>query len=128
MSAGGVGGGAAAGAPAGVTHIVLFHYRDATTPKQVAEVARRFRALALTERHGAPYILSITDGAQNSPENAGHGFEHAFVVEFASLDDRRYYVGQPFVSDGEPFDRAHDDFKGWVAPLLADVLVFDFAR
>lgn len=72
----------------GVVHIVLFRYLASTTEEQRADVSRRFHALADSERDGARYIRSIRGGPQRSPEEAGHGFDAGFVVEFASLDDR----------------------------------------
>lgn len=117
--------------PGPVTHIVLFAYRATTTPEQKAEVARRFHALADSPRDGAPYIVSITSGAQISGETAPGGFEYGFVVTFASLGDRNYYVGEPVVTDPAFFDPVHHEFKSFVAPLLREgaegVLVFDFA-
>lgn len=109
-----------------VTHIVLFRYLEGTTAAQAADVADRFRAFAWTARDGAPYIRSVTGGTQASPERAGHGFEHGFVVEFASAADRDYYLGRPFLAEEAPYDREHDAFKEFVRPFLADVLVFDF--
>lgn len=110
-----------------VLHIVLFRYRDGTTEEQRAEVSRRFLALADSERDGARYIRSIRGGAQRSPQGAGQGFDVAFVVEFASLEDRDYYLGGPSAGAGA-FDEAHAAFSGFVAPLLAPdggLLVFD---
>jgi hypothetical protein len=116
--------------PGTVTHIVLFKYAPAATEADRAEVARRFHALAATDRGGAPYIVSITSGAQRSGEAAPGGFEHGFVVTFSSFGDRNFYVGEPIVTDPEFYDRVHAEFKEFVGPLLAppgDVLVFDFA-
>jgi hypothetical protein len=116
--------------PRTVRHIVLFRYRAEVTPGQRTEVARRFEALAASARDGAPYIESIVSGEQGSGEGAGHGFEHAFVVTFASEGDRNYYVGEPVHDDQDHLDPVHAEFKAFVGPLLAPgadgVLVFDF--
>ncbi|NEM90531.1 Dabb family protein [Galbitalea soli] len=113
--------------PGLVTHAVFFRFADGVTPEQVAEVGRRFHALAATRREdGEPYILSIVSGEQQSSEDAGHGFEWAFAVAFASLGDRNFYVGRPVVETPGRYDPEHDAFKDWVAPFLADVMVFDF--
>lgn len=116
--------------PGLVTHIVLFGFAPTTTAEQKADVARRFHALADTPRDGAPYIVSITSGAQVSGEAALGGFEHGFVVTFASLGDRNFYVGEPVVTDPGFFDPVHHEFKSFVGPLLREgsggVLVFDF--
>jgi len=117
-----------------VNHIVLFRFADGVTADQRQEVQDRFRALAHTPHPdgSGPYILSIVAGVQNSHENAGRGFELAFVVRFASEGDRNFYVGAPLVSDPNLFDRQHAAFKDSVGPLLAGgdagVLVFDFSE
>lgn len=114
-----------------VTHIVLFAFAPTTTDEQKADVARRFHALADTPRDGSPYIVSITSGAQISGEVAPGGLEYGFVVTFASLGDRNFYVGEPVVTDPAFFDPVHHEFKSFVGPLLREgsecVLVFDFA-
>lgn len=115
--------------PGEVVHIVLFRLHDGASAEDRAEVERRFRALADGTRDGRRYIRSIRSGPQISPEGAGHGFELGFVVEFSSEGDRNHYLGRPFVGDSSDFDTDHDDFKHFVAPLLAPggdgVLVFD---
>lgn len=114
--------------PGPVTHIVLFHYAETATADERAEVSRRFHELATTERDGERYITSIESGAQLSGEVEPGGFDEAFVVRFASLGDRNFYVGEPIVTDPAFFDEPHARFKDFVAPLLAPdgVLVFDF--
>jgi len=115
--------------PGDVVHVVLFRLRDGATDADRAEVDRRFRALAATERDGRRYIRRIRSGPQISPEGVGHGFELGFVAEFASEGDRNWYLGRPFVADGADFDPEHDAFKQFVGPLIAsedDVLAFDF--
>lgn len=112
-----------------VVHIVLFRFDSAVGDEERAEVGRRFHALAAAERDGEPYIVSIVSGPQLSGEVEPGGFELAFVVTFASLGDRNYYVGEPIVADPAFFDPVHAQFKSFVGPLLAPVdgvLVFDF--
>ena len=114
--------------PGAVTHIVLFRYAESISTAERAEVSRRFHELVTTERDGARYIRSIESGAQLSGEVEPGGFDEAFVVRFASLGDRNFYVGEPIVTDPDFFDEPHARFKDFVAPLLAPdgVLVFDF--
>ena len=116
--------------PGIVTHIVLFRYAESTSAEQRAEVSRRFHALADTERDGARYIVSIDSGEQVSGEVEPSGYDEAFVVRFASLGDRNFYVGEPIVSDPAFFDEPHARFKEFAAPQLAEagVLVFDFQQ
>ncbi|WP_375399158.1 Dabb family protein [uncultured Amnibacterium sp.] len=115
--------------PGAIVHVVLFRFRDSTSAEERQEVERRFHALADGVRHGRRYIRSIRSGAQISPEDAGHGFELGFVVEFSSEGDRNYYLGRPVVGDSDDFDPDHDAFKRFVAPLVAPdgagVLTFD---
>lgn len=120
--------------PGDIVHIVLVRFRDSTSAPERREVERRFLALADGLRHGRRYIRSIRSGPQISPEDAGHGFEVGFVVEFSSEGDRNYYLGHPVVGDSDDFDRDdfdpdHDAFKRFVGPLVAPdgagVLIFD---
>lgn len=114
--------------PAMVRHIVLFQYQPSATTLEREEIKRRFLALRTqVRRNGAPYIVSIETGAQSSGEGADHGMDQAFLVTFCSEGDRNYYVGAPVVSDPAHFDPAHAAFKQFVAPYVADVVVFDYA-
>ncbi|NEN04993.1 Dabb family protein [Diaminobutyricibacter tongyongensis] len=114
--------------PGRTTHIVLFRYRPDVTDAQRSKIARRFHALAQTERNGEPYIASIRSGDQCSGETAPGGHDRAFIVMFRSLGDRNFYVGEPVFSDREHLDIAHAEFKEFVGPFLAEdgALVFDF--
>lgn len=118
--------------PGTITHVVLFRYGADVSGEERAEVARRFTALAESEREdGTTYIRSIRAGVQSSGEDAGHGFEMAFVVTFDSEGDRNFYVGEPVVADAAFYDARHAEFKRFAGPFLAPggtgVLVFDFA-
>lgn len=112
-----------------VVHIVLFRYRPEVSPAERQEVADRFLALSATPRDGNPYIVSIVGGPPRGGEGADGGFEHGFVVTFASEGDRNYYVGEPVFADERHLDPVHAEFKRFVGPLLASdgVLVFDIA-
>ena len=101
--------------PGEVTHIVLFRYAPEADR---AGIRDRFHALAESDR-----IVSIASGPQASAES--DRFDDAFVVTFASLGDRNFYVGEPVVSDPRYYDRAHHDFKQFVGAHLAAVEVFD---
>jgi len=112
-----------------VVHVVLFRYQPELADATRNEVLRRVFALAETNRDGAPYIESIVGGAAIGGEELDAGFEHGFVLTFASEGDRNFYVGEPVTSDPQFFDPVHADFKRFVGPLLAPggVLVFDVA-
>lgn len=115
--------------PGRVVHIVLFKFDPSTSDAVKTDVTGRFLALKDAPREdGEPYIQSIDAGPQASGEEAvGADYDLAFVVVFASVGDRNYYVGEPVVSDPRFFDGAHAAFKEYVGPLLdgGDVLVFD---
>lgn len=118
-------------APGGVCHIVLFRYRPEVTRAQRRDITQRFAALRHNAlRDGKPYIAALEHGTQASLEQAGKGFQEAFIVTFQSLSDRDYYVGLG-ARNGRSVgplgaDPRHAAFKRFVAPFLADVLVFDF--
>lgn len=114
-----------------VQHIVLFRYKDSVTDKQITEINERFLALKdQARRNGQPYIVRLDAGSQNSGEGVDHGYQQGFIVIFSSEGDRNYYVGSPIVTDPGHYDPAHQQFKDFVGPFLADengVLVFDFS-
>lgn len=116
--------------PGTIQHIVLFKYKKSVSPAQIKEVRRRFLSLKTeAKRNGKPYIRRLEAGAQNSGEGVDRGFQEGFIVTFRSEGDRNYYVGSPVVTDSKFYDSAHQKFKDFVGPLLAEkdgVLVFDF--
>ncbi|SPQ27475.1 899da683-da00-45c4-9210-2d653882ee2c [Thermothielavioides terrestris] len=87
-----------------VTHVVLFKFKADANPEDVRAACNRFLSLKTNCIHPttkAPYILSLRDGRDNSPEGLQDGMTHGFVVEFASAEDRDYYVAH---------DPAHQEF------------------
>ncbi|HHV70737.1 Dabb family protein [Brucella intermedia] len=116
--------------PGTIQHIVLFRFKDGVTAAQIGEVKQRFLALKdQARRNGKPYIVRIDAGAQSSGEGVSRGFQQGFIVTFRSEGDRNYYVGSPVVTNARFYDPAHQRFKDFVGPLLAEkdgVLVFDF--
>ncbi len=116
-----------------IVHLVLFKFRSNITLLEKKEVINQFMALKSSLKYGKPY-LTIEYGFQNSKENIKGDYDIGFTVTFASVEDRDYYVGKPFLSEPRTFDQMHDDFKNFVDPYLAaasdnpnkDVLVFDF--
>ena len=65
----------------------------------------------------SPYILSCSGGRNNSLEAARAEYSHAFVVEFANEEDRRYYLAS---------DPAHLGFVKGIAGEVQRVGVVDF--
>jgi hypothetical protein len=106
--------------PGLVEHIVLFRFNATTTPAQRSEVIDSFMALkSKCVRNGAPYIISVENGAINNPAiGAHHDFQLGFVVRFKSEGDRNFYVGKPFITDPQFYDPAHERFKNFVGPFL----------
>ncbi|KAF9894253.1 hypothetical protein FE257_007755 [Aspergillus nanangensis] len=78
-----------------ITHIVMFQFKAGTPSDAIQDVCARMLALKTNCIHPAtqqPYITSASGGADNSPEGIQNGISHAFVVEFANVADRDYYV------------------------------------
>lgn len=116
--------------PGTIQHIVLFKFKKSVTAAQIRDVRQRFLALKTeAKRNGKPYIKQLEAGAQSSGEGADHGLQEGFIVTFRSEGDRNYYVGSPIVTNSKFYDPAHQKFKDFVGPLLAEkdgVVVFDF--
>jgi hypothetical protein len=116
-----------------IEHLVLFKFRNNITSQEKQEVVNRFMALKNSLKDGKPYI-TIEYGSQNSQESVKGDYDIGFRVTFASIADRDYYVGKPFLNAPGTFDQMHDDFKNFVDPYLDSdpgnpnkgVLVFDF--
>lgn len=84
------------------------------------KVCARFLALKTNCLHpltGLTYILSLKGGRDNSPEGLQGGITHGFVVEFASVEDRDYYVNE---------DGAHKAFVKGLDGLVEKAVVVDF--
>lgn len=64
-----------------------------------------------------PYILSLKGGRNNSPEAARANYSHAFVVEFRTEEDRRWYL------EG---DEAHLTFVRSLDGVVDGVGIVDF--
>ena|SRR5258708_5632157 len=93
-------------------HVVLFKFKDTTTPAQIKQVEDAFRALPgkISE------VRSFEWGTNVSPENLAQGYTHCFLLAFSSEKDRDAYLVAP----------AHKDFGALLRPYLDKVLVVDF--
>ncbi|KAF1851729.1 dabb-domain-containing protein [Cucurbitaria berberidis CBS 394.84] len=103
-----------------VVHIVLFEWKPTATYEQVDEACKRMLALhekCLHPTSRQPYIKSFSGGKNNSPEGHAGAFTHGFVVEFASAEDRDYYVNE---------DPAHQEFGKFVLEVAQGVKVVDY--
>ncbi|MPR34176.1 Dabb family protein [Salmonirosea aquatica] len=93
-------------------HVVLFKFKDSSTPAQVKEVEEAFLALPSKIKE----IKSLEWGTNNSPENLNQGFTHCFFVTFDSEEDRAAYLPHP----------DHKAFGAILGPHLDKVLVIDY--
>ncbi len=115
-----------------IRHVVLFGLRDEVTEIERATIVERFHALVEAPRPGGRRpVVSVESGAQLSNEAAASSHDLGFIVTFASLGDRDYYVGHPDSADASRSDPQHAAFKAFVAPFLLPgqdgCTVFDLA-
>jgi len=105
---------AASGAAAGkvLRHVVLFKFKQSSTPADVDRIVAAFRGLPAR----IAQIKEFEWGTDVSPEGKAQGFTHCFLVSFASEADRDAYLPHP----------AHKEFVGIVGPHLEGVCVVDF--
>ncbi len=93
-------------------HVVLFKFKDTSTPAEVATVETAFRALPKQIKG----IKTFEWGTNNSPESLNQGFTHCFLVGFSSEAARAVYLPHP----------AHLAFVEVLKPHLDKVLVIDY--
>ncbi len=93
-------------------HVVLFKFKEGTTPEQISNVEVAFSALPSK----IPQIKGYEWGLNNSPEGLEKGFTHCFFLTFASEEDRAIYLPHP----------DHKAFGAVLSPFLDDVLVVDY--
>ncbi|NCY01590.1 MAG: Dabb family protein [Planctomycetia bacterium] len=105
---------AASGTPSAkvLRHVVLFKFKDTSTPADVERIVAAFRGLPA--RIAA--IREFEWGTDVSPEGKAQGFTHCFLVTFANEADRDAYLPHP----------AHKEFVGVVGPHVDKVCVVDF--
>ncbi len=94
-------------------HVVLFKFKESTTPAQIKEVEKAFAALPSQIKE----VKAFEFGTNNSPEGLDQGFTHCFMVTFASEKDREAYLPHP----------AHKAFvETYVKPYLDKACVVDY--
>jgi hypothetical protein len=93
-------------------HVVLFRFKDTTTPQEIKKIEDAFRALPSKIK----VIRSFEWGTNVSPENLNQGYTHCFLLTFASDKDRDAYLVHP----------AHKEFGNILGSSLDKVLVVDF--
>jgi len=93
-------------------HVVLFKFKEGTTPEAIQEVEAAFTALPTK----IPEIKGYEWGTNNSPEGLDKGFTHCFFLTFDSEEGRAVYLPHP----------DHKAFGAVLTPHLDDVLVLDY--
>ena len=93
-------------------HVVLFKFKDTSTPEDVKKVEAAFAALP----GKLPMIKGYEWGKNNSPENLNQGLTHCFLLTFSSEKDRDAYLVHP----------DHKEFGKILGPHLDKVTVVDY--
>jgi hypothetical protein len=93
-------------------HVVIFKFKDSSTPDDVKKVSETFAAL-----YGkVPQVKSFEWGINNSPEKFNEGFTHCFMLTFSSEKDLADYQLNP----------AHVEFQKVLKPHMEKVFVVDY--
>jgi lysophospholipase L1-like esterase len=93
-------------------HVVLFRFKEGTSPEDIQKVEEAFAALP----GQIPQIADFEWGTDVSVENLADGFTHCFFVSFRSEEDRATYLPHP----------AHQKFIEIVKPHLDKPFVVDY--
>jgi len=93
-------------------HVVLFQFKETSSPADVQTVVDAFRALP----EKIPEIADFEYGVNNSSENLAGGLTHCFLVTFKSEADRAAYLPHA----------AHLAFVEVLKPHLEKVTVVDY--
>lgn len=93
-------------------HVVLFSFKETTSPEQIAQIEAAFAALPAK----IDEIYDFEWGTDVSVENLAQGFSHCFLVTFQTERDRDTYLPHP----------AHQEFGALLRPHLEKVLVVDY--
>ena len=93
-------------------HVVIFKFKDSSSPADVKKVAESFASLygKMTQ------IKSFEWGVNNSPEKFNEGFTHCFVLTFSADKDLADYQLNP----------AHIEFQKILKPHMEKVFVVDY--
>ena len=93
-------------------HVVLFKFKDASTPEDVKKVEAAFADLA----GKLSLIKGYEWGTNNSPEKLNQGLTHCFLLTFSNEKDRDAYLIHP----------DHKAFGKILGPHLDKVTVVDY--
>jgi hypothetical protein len=98
--------------PKMLKHVVLFKFKEGTTPEKIKEVEIAFASLP----GKIDVIKGFEAGTNVSVENRSEGFTHCFVVSFLDEAGRDAYLIHP----------AHKEFGQSLGGCLDKVLVVDY--
>jgi len=98
--------------PKMLKHVVLFKFKEGTTPEQIKEVEKAFASLP----GKIDVIKGFEAGTNVSTENRSEGFTHCFVLSFSSAADRDTYLNHP----------AHKEFGKSLGGCIDKVLAIDY--
>ncbi len=93
-------------------HVVVFKFKDGTSPEDIKKVEEAFAALPSK----IPTIVAFEWGTNNSPENLAQGFTHCFFLTFNDAEGRAVYLPHP----------AHKEFGKILRPHLEKAFVIDY--
>lgn len=96
----------------GIRHIVMFRFKEGTSPDRVTEVVAGFGAL----KQKIDGITAFEWGANNSPEGKHKGLTHCFLLDFVDEAARDAYLPHPI----------HVAFANSLGDVVEDVCVFDY--
>jgi len=103
-----------------IIHIVLFKISSSLDESEVRKICNDMLSLkdkCIHPQTQTPYIVKSSGGIDNSLEGLQGGLTHGFVVEFASKEDRDYYVSK---------DPAHQAFVKSIDGKVEDSRVLDY--
>lgn len=93
-------------------HVVMFKFKEGTTPEQLKQVEEAFAALPGKIKE----IKAFEWGTNVSPEKHDQGYTHCYFLTFTSAADRDAYLVHP----------AHKELGALAGPHFAGVHVLDY--
>jgi len=98
-----------------LNRMLLFKLKPGTSKEQVESLRKNLTGL----KNEIPGIISVSGGANTSPEGKEKGFTEGFVIEFSDSKSRDEYIPHP----------AHKRVvENHIIPIIDDVLVFDYEK
>ncbi|MBI4559142.1 MAG: Dabb family protein [Candidatus Hydrogenedentes bacterium] len=93
-------------------HVVLFKFKEGTSPEQIATIENAFRQLPAK-------IAEIRDfewGTDVNAQSRAEGFTHCFLLTFHDVESMEAYRAH----------QAHQDFVAMARPFLEKIWVIDY--